>query len=178
MRGSPAYPYEVGFAFFEAAIADAPNALAQAAQWWWLQLAVDPGRGRSNGSRPLDYADVLHALENVATKSELAFVHLLGSWEESRGPMEPLFGSDLGPVRLLETTLTPLDPSERVAVLGRFMKAEARWLDGGGSLTPEHRTLLERAWRSGCAPLTSEQRQTVKAAAPDAVGDLVATCPD
>jgi hypothetical protein len=174
--GSPPYPYEVGFAFFEAEIAGQPHALAQAAEWWWAQIAVDPGRGRSNGSRPLNYADVLLAAEAIATDHEIAFLHLLGSWEESRGPMEQSFGQDIGPVRLLATPLLHLDGAAGATLLVRFMNEEQRWLDGGGLLSGEHRVLLEQAWNTACAGMSPEQQQAVQSAAPAEVADLVQAC--
>ncbi|MCY1013760.1 hypothetical protein OV079_51205 [Nannocystis pusilla] len=49
--GSPAFPYEVGFAFFEAADAPGgvPAPMAQTLSWWWAQLAANPGAA----SRPV-----------------------------------------------------------------------------------------------------------------------------
>ena len=68
--GSPAYPYEVGFAFFEAMQADAfPGAAQQTMNWWWAQLAANPGRGVSTGRRPLNFEDVLLAAENAGLGS-------------------------------------------------------------------------------------------------------------
>jgi hypothetical protein len=61
--GGPAYPYEVGVAFFEAAAVGkvVPEAMGQTMSWWWAQLAANPGRGLSSGQRPLNYRDVLTA---------------------------------------------------------------------------------------------------------------------
>src|SRR5690606_27913288 len=109
------YPYEVGFAFFEAAPSGHPDAMVQAIEWWVVQMAVDPGRGRSNGNRPLNYKDVLLAAEAHVGPLELGWYYALGSWEESRGAMADSWGTPTGPVRMLEVVLPLLDADQRTA---------------------------------------------------------------
>jgi hypothetical protein len=177
---APAYPYEVGFAFFEAALADEPipEAMDQVLQWWWAQLAVHPGRGLSNGLRPLNYKDVLLVAESAGAGScAIAFLHLLGSWEESRGAMAELWGSDRGPARLLEVPMRRLDSRGRAIVMRRFLREEATRIAAGAALAPEHHTQLAAGWAAGCDELAAEQRAELRALAPAEVsGDLTA-CP-
>ena len=178
--GAPPYPYEVGFAFFEAALAEEPipDAWQQVIEWWWCQLALDPGRGSSNGRRPLNWADVLLAADAAGLgENAIAFLHLYGSWEESRGTMETLFGTDRGPVRLLEIPMRRLAAREGAALMARFLVREAGWIAGGGSIAPDHHTLLAGAWAAGCETWSVDQRQTLRDLAPaDVSGDLAA-CP-
>jgi hypothetical protein len=177
--GSPAYPYEVGFAFFEAAQAEAlAGSWQQTASWWWAQLAVDPGRALSDGERPLNWRDVLVVGESAGLgPMSLGFLHLYGSWEESRGALADDFGTDRGPVRLLEVPLRHLAASDRVTVLARFFARESAFLDGGGTLDPDHHTLLSQAWAEGCAELSSDQRAALRAAAPPEILADLSACP-
>ncbi len=97
--GGPAYPYEVGFAFFEAVAAGkvVPEAMEQTMSWWWAQLAANPGRGSSSGQRPLNYRDVLTAASGAALgPQQLRFLYLYGSWEESRGELARVVGHRAG----------------------------------------------------------------------------------
>lgn len=176
-RGSPAYPYEVGFAFFEAEPAGLRDAFEQTTQWWWLQIAVDPGRGRSNGSRPLNYRDVLHAAEFEVGPNQLAFLHLLGSWEESRGPLEDAFGTDVGPVRLLRVPLLHLPAADQIALWTRFFARLHAHLDAAGTMSAEFRTELAGTWTATCDDLTPAQRATIRATSPQEAVDLLAACP-
>jgi hypothetical protein len=175
--GSPAYPYEVGFAFFEAALADAlPEASHQTIAWWWAQLSVDPGRGLSNGQRPLNFYDVLLAAESAGLgPAQIEFLHLYGSWEESRGMLVDSWGSAEGPVRLLGVPMRALPPLRRAAILQRFLIREAAFVNAGGTLDASHHAKLTEAWSQGCAELTPAQRAALRSVAPDAVrADLTA----
>ncbi|MDC0675928.1 hypothetical protein [Nannocystis radixulma] len=178
--GSPAFPYEVGFAFFEAADAPGgvPAPMAQTLSWWWAQLAANPGRGLSTGQRPLDYEDVLTAAEaGGAGPNEIAFLHLYGSWEESRGPVADKWGTEHGPVRLLAVPMRRLDPAGRATILRRFFARQAEFVAGGGVLTQGHHIALSQAWNQGCAELSGAQRDALRAAAPAEVRPDLAGCP-
>jgi hypothetical protein len=177
----PAYPYEVGFAFFEAAQAETtaiPDPWGQAASWWWAQLASYPGRGFSTGKRPLNFQDVLTVADMANLGSaHLAFLHLYGSWEESRGAIAEQWGTADGPVRLLETPMRRLSASDRVALLRRFFAREAEFLAGGGVLNDDHHRVLSQAWTAGCETLASEQRTELRMAAPRALAKDLEACP-
>jgi len=178
--GSPAFPYEVGFAFFEAADAPGgvPAPMAQTLSWWWAQLAANPGRGLSTGQRPLDYEDVLTAAEaGGAGPNEIAFLHLYGSWEESRGPVADTWGTEHGPVRLLAVPMRRLDPAGRATILRRFFARQAEFVAGGGVLTQGHHIALSQAWNQGCAELSAAQRDALRAAAPAETRPDLAGCP-
>ncbi len=178
--GTPAYPYEVGFAFFEAAKEgrEIEGGGSRALAWWWLQLAVDPGRGQSNGNRPLNYQDVqVAAVLAGAGSAQLGFIHLLGSWEESRGEMAAQIGTDKGPVRLLGSMMISTSPQQREMVMRRFLLQEAAFLDDGGTLTQSHHESLAIAWESGCDALDAGARATVRAAAPAEVLADLSACP-
>jgi hypothetical protein len=177
--GSPAYPYEVGFAFFEAAQAEAlPGAAQQTMDWWWVQLASNPGRGVSTGRRPLNFEDVLLAAENAGLgPAHLAFLHLFGSWEESRGALAERWGTADSPVRLLKVPMRALPARDRVPVLRRFLEREAEHLAAGGTLAPEHHQKLAEAWTTGCAELSATERADLRATAPDAVRPDLSACP-
>ncbi|MDC0746643.1 cytochrome c [Polyangium mundeleinium] len=176
--GGPAFPYEVGFAFFEAGIAEAvPHAMAQALSWWVAQIAVNPGRGFSNGERPLNWRDVLRVAEDAGQgPSTLTFFHLLGSWEESRGALADDFGTAQGPVRLLAVPLLHVDAATCEALLRRFFLREAAFLAEGGSLSPNHHTLLANAWQSVCGELSAAQRQGLRAVAPVEIAPDLTAC--
>jgi hypothetical protein len=176
---APAYPYEVGFAFFETALTDLdPEEVDQTVAWWWAQLASYPGRGNSNSNRPLDFEDVQTIFEVAQVgPATLTFIHLFGSWEESRGLAEPNWGLATGPVRLLAMPMRSLPPPIRGTLLRRFFAREREFVDGGGVLDSAHHSLLADAWATGCDDFTSAERIALRAAAPAAVqGDLVA-CP-
>ncbi|AGC45997.1 cellulase [Myxococcus stipitatus DSM 14675] len=176
---SPAYPYEVGFAFFEAAQAQAlPGAERQTLAWWWAQLATYPGRGFSTGRRPLNSKDVLAAAEAAGLEpSQLAFLHLFGSWEESRGELMQRWGTSDGPVRLLLVPMRGIPASARVTLMQRFLKQETEFLAAGGTLDSSHHARLAEAWGFGCEALSVAQRAAVRALAPPEVhGDLLG-CP-
>jgi hypothetical protein len=176
----PAYPYEVGFAFFEAASAGkaVPEAMEQTMSWWWAQLAANPGRGMSSGRRPLNYQDVLSAASAAALGPEhLRFLYLYGSWEESRGELAAVSGTEQGPVRLLDVPLTRLALPDRLAVMSRFLQRETQFLNGGGQLTQGHHRTLAQAWNRTCEQFTPDQRATVRAAAPTEVWADLAGCP-
>lgn len=178
--GSPAYPYEVGFAFFEAASAGkaVPEAMGQTMSWWWAQLAANPGRGLSTGRRPLNYQDVLTAAAGAALGPEhLRFLYLYGSWEESRGDLATSWGTDQGPVRLLDVPLSTLALSDRIALLQRFLRRETEFLNAGGQLAPEHHRSLAQSWNLACEQFTSDQRATLRASAPTQVWNDLAGCP-
>jgi hypothetical protein len=178
--GGPAYPYEVGFAFFEAAAAGkaVPEAMGQTMSWWWAQLAANPGRGLSSGRRPLNYQDVLTAASGAGLGPEhLRFLYLYGSWEESRGELAAAWGTELGPVRLLDVPLSSLALPDRLAVLLRFLRRETEFLNGGGQLTQGHHRNLAQAWNRSCEQFTADQRATVRAAAPAEVWMDFAGCP-
>jgi hypothetical protein len=178
--GTPAYPYEVGFAFFEALEEGGalPESAAQTMQWWWLQLAVDPGRGLSDGRRPLDYEDVQVAADRAGLGStELGFLHLLGSWEESRGTMAEHFGTSRGPVRLLETPMITMPPRQRESVLRRFFAEETAHLARGGTIDDAHRARLTAAWNTGCTGLEPAVVASLRAAAPAEVAADLTGCP-
>jgi hypothetical protein len=176
--GSPAYPYEVGFAFFEAAQADAlPGAAKQTIDWWWAQLAANPGRGVSTGRRPLNFEDVLSAAENAALgPSHIAFLHLYGSWEESRGALASRWGTADSPVRLLLVPMRTLPAADRVSVLRRFLIEEAEHLARGGTLDDEHRLKLAAAWAVGCQGLATAELAELRSLAPGAVRADLAAC--
>lgn len=177
--GGPAFPYEVGFAFFEAALADAiPDAMNQTFAWWRAQTVVNPGRGMSNGERPLNWHDVLIAAESGgAGPGAITLLHLIGSYEESIGPLANDFGTARGPVRLLSVPLRRADTSTRTALMQRFLRREALHLDGGGTLTSDHHAALLDAWSGGCADMSAAQRASVRSLAPDEVLLDLAACP-
>jgi hypothetical protein len=177
--GSPAYPYEVGFAFFEAAQSGAvAGAALQTMQWWWVQLATNPGRGLSTGKRPLNFQDVLSAAESAALgSSQIAFLHLYGSWEESRGALSTQWHSAEGPVRLLLVPMRDLPAADRVAVMRRFLQQERAYLDNGGVLDKSHHQKLSEAWSRGCAALSAAQRLSLRDEAPAQVVSDLAACP-
>jgi hypothetical protein len=177
--GSPAYPYEVGFGFFEAAASEAlPLAAQQTMSWWWAQLATNPGRGLSTGKRPLNFLDVLSAAENAALGSaQIAFLHLYGSWEESRGALGEKWGSADGPVRLLAAPLRDLGAADRAALMQRFLLQEQAFVEQGGALENGHHAQLADAWSRGCSALSSAQRSALRAVAPEVVGPDLAACP-
>jgi hypothetical protein len=178
--GTPAYPYEVGFAFFEAlkegrAIEGGGSKVLA---WWWLQFVVDPGRGKSNGTRPLNYEDVeAAAVMAGAGSAQLGFIHLLGSWEESRGEMAAEMGTENGPVRLLSSMMLSTAPRQREMVMRRFLVEEAVFIDGGGKLTQSHHAELAMAWEAGCSDLEDEARAAVRAAAHQDVQADLSACP-
>jgi hypothetical protein len=178
--GTPAYPYEIGFAFFEALQEGTQirEGAAQVYQWWWLQLVVDPGRGLSDGRRPLNYEDVQIAADLAAAgPAQRGFIHLLGSWEESRGAMATNFGTEMGPVRLLGLMMTTSPPLQREMTLRRFFAEESRFLDNGGVLTSNHRGILSNAWAAGCAGLSSSSVEALRAAAPAEIAADLDACP-
>jgi hypothetical protein len=179
-QGTPAYPYEVGFTFFEAAQAEAvPDAWIQTMQWWWAQLVVDAGRGHSNGRRPLNYRDVLIAAESAGLgPNTLVFLHLYGSWEESRGELADQFGEEVGPARLLAVPLRNVDARTQEMLWRRFLVREAQWLADGGTLSQAHHDELSAAWSDNCDTLSPEQRDTLRALVddPTVTADLAA-CP-
>lgn len=176
----PAYPYEVGFAFFEAAAAGevVPEAMEQTMSWWWAQLAANPGRGMSSGRRPLNYRDVLTAASAARLGPEhLRFLYLYGSWEESRGELAAQWGTEQGPVRLLDVPLSTLSSPDRIGIMQRFLRRETEFLNGGGQLTQGHHRSLAQAWNRNCEQLTADERATVRAAAPTEVWSDLAGCP-
>lgn len=178
--GGPAYPYEVGLAFFEAAAAGkaVPEAMGQAMSWWWAQLAANPGRGLSSGRRPLNYQDVLTAASVAGLGPEhLRFLYLYGSWEESRGGLAAAWGTEQGPVRLLDVPLFQLSSVDRVAVLLRFLRRETAFLNDGGQLTQSHHRTLAQTWNRACEQFTVDQRAMLRAAAPTEVYLDFAGCP-
>jgi hypothetical protein len=177
--GSPAYPYEVGFAFFEAAQSDAvPGAAQQTVDWWWAQLVANPGRGVSTGRRPLNFEDVLLAAENAGVGSaHLAFLHLYGSWEESRGSLAERWGTADSPVRLLAVPMRRLPAIDRAAVMRRFLTKEAEHLAAGGTLDAGHHQKLADAWSTGCAALSAAQRAELRDLAPEPLRADLAACP-
>jgi hypothetical protein len=178
--GSPAYPYEVGFAFFEAASAGnaVPEAMKQTTSWWWAQLAANPGRGLSSGRRPLNYQDVLTAASAAAIGPEhLRFLYLYGSWEESRGELAATWGTEQGPVRLLDVPLSRLPAADRLAIMQRFLRRQAEFLNAGGQLTQDHHRSLAQSWNRSCEQFTADERIMVRAAAPTEVWMDLAGCP-
>jgi hypothetical protein len=178
--GGPAYPYEVGFAFFEAASAGnaVPEAMKQTTSWWWVQLAANPGRGLSTGRRPLNFQDVLMAASGAGLGPEhLRFLYLYGSWEESRGELAASWGTEQGPVRLLDVPLSRLALPDRIAVLQRLLSRETEFLIGGGQLTQGHHRTLAQAWNRSCEQFTADQRTMLRAAAPTEVWNDLAGCP-
>ena len=177
-NGTPAYPYEVGFAFFESA-PEIPNGWEQVMEWWWIQLSLDYGRGRSNGRRPLNYEDVLIAAEGAGLgPNAITFLHLLGTWEESRGPMESRWGESVGPARLLDVPMRHIaDPSLRAALLRRFLRQERRWLEGGGMPTEEHLRDIEAAWSVGCEGLGDDVVDELRALAVEPASSALTACP-
>jgi hypothetical protein len=178
--GGPAYPYEVGFAFFEAAAAGkaVPEAVEQTMSWWWAQLAANPGRGLSSGRRPLNYQDVLSAALAARLGPEhLRFLYLYGSWEESCGELAAAWGTEQGPVRLLDVPLTSLVSPDRLEVVQRFLRRETEFLSSGGQLTQGHHRVLAQAWNRTCERFTAAERATVRATAPTEVWMDFAGCP-
>jgi len=178
--GGPAYPYEVGFAFFEAANVGkaVPEAMKQTMSWWWAQLAANPGRGLSSGRRPLNYDDVLMAASAAGLGPEhLRFLYLYGSWEESRGELAAAWGTEEGPVRLLDVPLSRLASPDRIAIMQRFLRREAEFLNNGGQLTQGHHRSLAQAWNRSCEQLTADERALVRASAPTEVWMDLAGCP-
>jgi hypothetical protein len=176
-RFAPPYLYEVGFAFFEAR-EGVPHSAEQTLMWWWAQLAVHPGRGLSDGLRPLNYRDVLAIAESAgAGPQALAFLHLLGSWEESRGALAGTFGTSEGPVRLLATPVRHLAAADRVAIYRRFFAREAEFLTAGGVLTGGHHAELAAAWQAGCDALSAEQKQELVDFAPAEIRPDLTACP-
>jgi hypothetical protein len=178
--GGPAYPYEVGFAFFEAAAAGnaVPEAMGQTMSWWWAQLVANPGRGLSSGRRPLNYQDVLTAASGAGLGPEhVRFLYLYGSWEESRGELAASWGTELGPVRLLDVPLSSLALPDRLAVLQRFLRRETEFLSAGGQLTQDHHHSLAQSWNLTCAQFTADERALVRANAPTEVWNDLAGCP-
>ncbi|WP_143141217.1 hypothetical protein [Nannocystis exedens] len=177
--GGPAFPYEVGFAFFEAAFVNGlPDAMDQAFSWWMAQAAVNPGRGQTTGDRPLNWRDVLTVADSAgAGPWTLTYLHLVGSLEESQGALADDFGTDRGPVRLLAVPLRRVAGPVRAALMRRFLTREAAFLAGGGSLTSEHHVVLGNAWRDGCDGLTPDERAELRALAPSEVAADLAACP-
>jgi cytochrome c553 len=177
--GSPAYPYEVGFAFFEASQAGVlAGSERQTMEWWWTQLATNPGRGLSTGLRPLNFADVLSAAEGAEMgPAEIGFLHLYGSWEESRGAVAATWGTGEGPVRLLLVPMRALPAADREVVLRRFLIREAEFLTAGGTLDSGHHAKLAEAWTRGCAALASSVRASLRSLAPAAVAADLTACP-
>ncbi|WP_434424976.1 hypothetical protein [Nannocystis pusilla] len=177
--GGPAFPYEVGFAFFEASFASGlPDATHQAFSWWMAQAAVNPGRGHTTGDRPLNWRNVLTVADSAgAGPWTLTYLHLVGSLEESQGALADDFGTDRGPVRLLAVPLRRVAGPVRAALLRRFLTREAEFLADGGALTSDHHVVLGNAWRDGCDGLTSEQRAELRALAPVEVATDLTACP-
>jgi hypothetical protein len=178
--GTPAYPYEIGFAFFEALVEGGalPESAAQTMQWWWLQLALDPGRGLSNGRRPLNYEDVQSAADRAGLGlAERGFLHLLGSFEESRGTMATELGTALGPVRLLEVPMLTMPPAQRESVLERFFAEQSAHLARGGTLDADHHARLAAAWSLGCEGLDPAVVSALRARAPVEVATDLTACP-
>ncbi|NUP10953.1 MAG: hypothetical protein HOW73_33320 [Polyangiaceae bacterium] len=178
--GAPPYPYEVGFAFFEALKEgrEIEGGGSKVLAWWWLQFVVDPGRGHSNGVRPLNYEDVQTAAVLAgAGIAQLGFIHLLGSWEESRGEMVAEMGTEKGPVRLLDSMMVSMPALQREMVIRRFLRQETVFLQGGGALTELHHAKLAIAWENGCAEIDSAVRASIRAAAPEEVQADLSACP-
>ena len=177
--GSPAYPYEVGFAFFEAARSQAlAGAAEQTMDWWWVQLAANPGRGFSTGRRPLNFEDVLLAAEDAAIgPAHIAFLHLYGSWEESRGALTDVWGTVDGPVRLLLVPMRTLGADERTALMRRFLVQESEYVSQLGTLDTGHHQKLASAWTAGCSALSATQIAELRALAPEVVRPDLAACP-
>jgi hypothetical protein len=178
---SPAYPYEIGFAFFEAAQAGttaAPDLWRQTMSWWWVQLASYPGRGLSTGKRPLNFQDVLTVADSANLgPAHLAFLHLYGSWEESRGALAEQWGTGDGPVRLLATPMRRLPAAHRAAILRRFFAHESDFLAAGGVLSEEHHRALSEAWVLGCETLPSDERAALRRGAPQEIASDLEACP-
>ena len=177
--GGPAFPYEVGVAFFEAAQGGAlPEAWRQAASWWVAQAAVNPGRGMTAGERPLNWHDVLLVAEGAGLGPwALTLLHLRGSWEESQGALAEEWGTDRGPVRLLEVPLRHFAPDVAASLWRRFLVREAAHADGAGTFSPAHHTVLAQTWAGACADLSSATRDELRALAPAAVADDLDACP-
>lgn len=108
----------------------------------------------------------------------LVFLHLYGSWEESRGDMASMWGTDLGPARLLSTPMYAAGGRGIALLFRRFLRREAEWLAGGGTLEPAHHDALGDAWSTHCAALSPTERSELRAIVDDAaVQDDLAACP-
>ncbi len=172
--GSPAYMSEVGFALSDAAGAGVPFAKEEALRWWLAQMAADYGRGRSTGlRRPLDFHALLTGAQGIAAPNEMAWFYVLGSWEESRGDLIDMWGTSDGPVRLLPAALPYVPPELLPLLWRRFVNREAEHAIGGGSFTPEHLNLFQRAWTATCAQLDDNTREQLVATTPDALRDSI-----
>lgn len=169
--GSPPYMAEVGFALYESGL-DSAN--EEAARWWLAQMAADYGRGRSTGlRRPLDYHALLTASQGIAGPNETAWFYVLGSWEESRGELIDFWGTEDGPVRLLPPAL-PFVPDDLLPLLWfRFVEREADHAIGGGTFTPGHLSLFQRAWSATCDKLDSNTKEQLVARTPDALRESI-----
>ena len=175
--GTPPYPYEVGFAFFESADSIEDGYL-QTMEWWWAQIVLDPGRGASDGRRPLNWGDVLIAAEGAGLgPNAIAFLHLYGSWEESRGPMEARWGESVGPARLLEIPMRHLPVRERAALMRRFMREESTRVAAGVVLERAHLDDVERAWAAGCVDLEAATLAELRMLAPAQTRAVMTACP-
>ena len=174
--GSPDYIGEVGFALADAAGAGLEGAQREAVGFWLAQVATNYGRGRSTGLRPVDYSSLLTNAAGIVGPNEMAWLYVLGSWEESRGALIDLWGSGDGPVRLLPAAL-PHVPVDLLPLLWRrFVEREADHAIGGGMFTPEHLSLFQRAWEATCADLDDNTREQLVAQTPDALRDSI-ICP-
>jgi hypothetical protein len=173
---TPPYPYEIGFAIFESPDSF-PGGYEEVMEWWWVQLSLDAGRGFSDGRRPLDYRDVLLAAEGAGLgPNAIVFLHLLGSYEESRGELAMRFGESVGPARLLEVPMRHADARTKSVLLRRFFRREAEWIAGGGELSADHHAQISRAWEVACADL--EDSEALRALAPIEIASDLATCPE
>lgn len=174
---TPPYPYEIGFAIFESPDSF-PGAYEEVMEWWWVQLSLDSGRGFSDGRRPLDWHDVLVAAEGAGLgPNAIALLHLIGSYEESRGELSSRFGEIVGPARLLEVPMRHVDARTKAALLRRFLRREREWISGGGSLSTDHGSQVARAWEAACADLDDATRLELRALAPPEISAYLAGCP-
>jgi hypothetical protein len=175
-RIAPSYPYEVGFAFFEQAQdgVRVEESWRQSIEWWWVQLATHPGRGRSSNQRPLEYGDVLTAAKGAGLgPNALVFLHLLGSWEESLGELADEIGTDRGSVRLLRVPLEAVDGPTAVKLWIRFFKKQEEWVTEGNDLTIGYLDALRTTWMGTCSTLSAQEAEAVRSVAGSAVDELV-----
>ena len=179
---APAYPYEVGFAFFETARDGGrgiPEAWKQAIEWWWVQLAVHDGRGRSSQLRPLNFADVIEAADEAGLgPNAITLLYLYGSFEESRSPEFTeldIFGTGQGSVRYFGRVLDRLEdqPDVIVALWKRLLRHQVTWLEekSGRELNRDHLTSIEAAWTSSTANLPAASLDELRAIAAPEVRD-------
>lgn len=173
----PHYPYEIGFAFFEATQDGIIGSRGwhETRRWWWAQLAVNAGRQQSTLERPLNYADVLDAFDrDGAGPNEMLYLFLKGSYEDSFGARGDLFGTGEGLERLLPLAVPAIPDEALGAVWLRHFEYEATQTQR--EFDPAYFAQLEHAWSLTCDRMTETDRDALQSAT-EISQSIISVCP-